>query len=70
MKILLALCLMAIVSGCATCREHPVACAIGSAIIIGSVAAAVDHHNGHHESFDPNCARGVIGSANNPACHR
>jgi hypothetical protein len=30
-------------SACATCHEHPVACAIGGAIVIGSIAAAAEH---------------------------
>src|SRR5579872_4154008 len=38
------------VSGCATCQQHPVACAIGGGIIIGSAAAIIEHH--HDEMHD------------------
>jgi hypothetical protein len=36
-----ALTLIALItlSGCATCREHPIACTVGVAIIAGSIAA-------------------------------
>ena len=36
---LIAVCALA--SGCATCGNHPVACSVASAVIIGSVAATV-----------------------------
>jgi hypothetical protein len=29
-------------SGCATCQQHPVWCAVGSAIVVGSIAASID----------------------------
>jgi hypothetical protein len=33
--------------GCATCQNHPYVCAIGGAIIVGSVVATVEAHQGH-----------------------
>jgi len=49
MKILmLALCLT--VTGCATCREHPIACTAATAFVAGSIAlAAADHHRDRND---------------------
>jgi hypothetical protein len=33
-----------IANGCATCQQHPVACTIAGTIIVGSIAASVEHH--------------------------
>jgi hypothetical protein len=35
-----------LLGGCATCREHPVACTVAGAIVAGSVAATIEQH--HH----------------------
>lgn len=36
--------LITLLGGCATCREHPVACA-ASALVVGAIAAhELDHH--------------------------
>lgn len=35
-------------SGCEACRVHPVACAVGSALIVGSVAATIERHHDQH----------------------
>jgi len=45
-----ALCLASIfaVSGCATCQQHPVWCAIGSAVVVGSIAATIEANSGGH----------------------
>lgn len=50
MNILRAALLAAVLAlvGCATCREHPVACGIASAIVVGSIAAAAEHHHDQH----------------------
>lgn len=58
--------------GCATLERHPVLTAVGTAIIVGSIAASVQHHHDqqHQVTFNPNCADGVIGSDRNPACAR
>lgn len=37
-----------ILAGCQTCREHPVACAIGSAVVVGTAIALADQH--HHSA--------------------
>lgn len=36
--------------GCATCEQHPVWCAVGTAVIVGSIAVAVEHHHGQQQS--------------------
>jgi hypothetical protein len=38
-----------LLTGCATCQNHPVFCAVGTAIIVGSVAATIED-NRHHEA--------------------
>lgn len=51
----LALCVAA--SGCATCREHPVAC-VASVVVVGAIAAhEIDRHRGqaHPAPFRPAC---------------
>jgi hypothetical protein len=55
-----------VLSACATCRQYPVACAIGSAVIVGSVAATVAAHSDRahtppHMSnvSPPNCGSGA-----------
>lgn len=47
-KWILAVSLAGLMGGCATCREHPVACSIGSAVIVGSIAATVAANSGHN----------------------
>lgn len=42
-----------LLDGCATCREHPTACAIGSAVIVGSVAATIAAHSDSHGHQTP-----------------
>lgn len=39
---ILAAVLLFSISGCAICQRHPVYCAVGSAIIVGSIAASID----------------------------
>lgn len=70
MKIITALALALSLGGCATCQTHPVACGIASAIVVGSVIATVDAHNG---GSNAERARRGIGSppcATNPALCR
>lgn len=45
MKHLSILILALIATGCMTCREHPVACSIGAALLVGSAAATLEHHH-------------------------
>lgn len=40
-------------TGCATCRNHPVACTLAGAIIVGSVAATVAANSGGHDPTPP-----------------
>jgi hypothetical protein len=57
---------MSTISGCATCREHPVWCAVGSAVVVGSIAAVAEHHHdqqAHDRQIapggSPQCRSGV-----------
>jgi uncharacterized protein YceK len=47
MKILILITALAL-SGCATCRTHPVACTVGAVVAAGAVAAAAS--SGSHGS--------------------
>lgn len=42
-----------LLSGCATCQNHPYVCAAGTAIVVGSIAASVQHH--HDQTQSTNC---------------
>jgi uncharacterized lipoprotein YajG len=48
MKILTLAAALALLGGCATCQQHPVYCAVGSALIVGSVAATIALHDSGH----------------------
>jgi hypothetical protein len=37
-------------SGCATCQQRPVWCAVGTAVVVGSIAATVAANSGDHGS--------------------
>lgn len=37
--------LMVFLGGCATCREHPIACGIVGAVAISAIVIAADRHN-------------------------
>lgn len=39
----LTLIALSLLAGCATCREHPVTCAVVTGIVAGSIALTVDH---------------------------
>jgi hypothetical protein len=52
MKRLILLCLTLLSSGCATLERHPVWTAVGTAIIVGSIAASVQHHHDQQQQFD------------------
>lgn len=70
MKIITAISATALLAlgGCATCQQHPVYCAIGGAIIVGSVAAIAAQHGHSNSQPDlcgpnaPNRSNGVIGT--------
>lgn len=42
----LAIALLSLLSGCATCERHPVMCGVATAIVVGSIAAAAENHGG------------------------
>jgi hypothetical protein len=48
--LVLRLALIIALAGCATCERHPVACGIGGALIVGSVAATIAANDHHHSS--------------------
>lgn len=69
MKRLILICCTFINSGCATLEQHPLLTAIGTAVIVGSIAASVEHHHDQqHESAlccgnnCPNRSNAVVGS--------
>jgi hypothetical protein len=37
--------LLLALTGCATCQQHPLACGVAGAIVVGSVAASVGSHD-------------------------
>lgn len=43
---------LATLSGCATLERHPIATAIGTGFLIGSIAAS-SHHTDHHDVATP-----------------
>lgn len=43
MKTTVLVCALLALAGCATCRNHPVACGIAGAVVVGSIAASVQH---------------------------
>jgi hypothetical protein len=46
----LAAVLLISLSACATCREHPAACAIVGAIVVGSIAATIENNRHDQQS--------------------
>lgn len=57
MKTLIALIVSISLTGCMTCREHPLACSIAGAIVVGSVAATVAANSSDRNSIRPITAR-------------
>lgn len=55
---------MLLLQGCAICREHPVACMAGSAIVAGSIAASL---NSQHGSSRDRRGTQPVPCASNPA---
>lgn len=64
MKILALIATLAM-TGCATCERHPTFCAVGAAVVVGSVAATIAMHNDHHGDNGGAPARSTI---NAPSC--
>ena len=48
MKNIFLIALALSLSACATCQRYPVACAVGSAVIAGSVATTIAANDGRH----------------------
>lgn len=69
MKLLTGLVLLATLSGCATCREHPIACTMIGTLVVGSVAATIASQHEHTPAIvdpcgpnRPNRSNAIIGS--------
>lgn len=68
MKTVFILSILLLTGGCATCREHPTACAIAGTIIVGSVATIAYNYSQHDrrsapQTCDPNLVKkGIVGS--------
>lgn len=70
MKLLTSLVILSTLSsGCATCREHPVACTMIGTLVVGSIAATIASQHEHTSSTvdpcgpnAPNRSNGIIGS--------
>lgn len=48
MKILTLLVVVLSLSACATCERHPTMCAVGGAIVVGSIAYTLEMHSDRH----------------------
>lgn len=58
-----------ILSGCAVCRQHSVACGVAAAIAVGSVAAAVQHRRDERNVNHPLCPYNAFrGGTVDPGC--
>ena len=68
MKTASLLAALLILSGCATCRQHPVACSIGGAFIVGSIAASVDHGGGGGNQRATAARRGMCAPQGGASC--
>lgn len=49
-KMFLSILCFAALSGCATCNRYPVACAIGGAVVAGSIAYTLEMNDSHHRA--------------------
>jgi hypothetical protein len=52
MRALIAFIVSIALAGCATCREHPVACGVGSVLVAGAVAGSIvatRHSDSQHQ---------------------
>jgi hypothetical protein len=61
--------LVAVLSGCATCRSHPVACGVAGAVVTGSIAATIianDHHHRQQPLQRIVCEPGVTACGSEP----
>jgi hypothetical protein len=52
--------LLVMLTGCATCERHPVACWAGGVVLVGSIAASTNHR-----TASPSLA---IGDPSRPPC--
>jgi hypothetical protein len=54
MKIAISALVVVLLSACATCERHPVACGVVAGVVATSIALSVDHdHHGQHNSHAP-----------------
>ena len=50
MKIITLLIVVLSLSACATCERHPYVCAVGGAIVVGSIAYTLEMHSDRQNS--------------------
>jgi hypothetical protein len=56
-------------SGCASCREHPVMCGLVSAIAVGTVVATIEQNQPDHRHAVPvDCISPFRGGTLKPGC--
>jgi hypothetical protein len=56
MKTSLLVSILLALGGCATCQQHPTACAIGSAIVVGSIVYTMEMNDSQHRQAQPAAA--------------
>jgi hypothetical protein len=64
---ILALAALIALGGCATCQQHPVACTIVGAVVVGSVVATIEA-NEHHRASPTSNTQPLNCSINPAAC--
>ena len=64
---LYCVCLFLLLNGCATCERYPVACAVSTAIVVGSVAATIEANRHDHAPAKKNCYA-IVGASFDPQC--
>jgi hypothetical protein len=69
MKCLAAFTLLAL-GGCATCNQHPVWCAVGTAIVVGTVVAIAEQHSDQSTYRTVQRRFGYCTNPGNPLCHQ
>jgi hypothetical protein len=58
---------LTLLAGCATCRDHPAACAVAGAVVAGSTVAIVAAHNHHHATNPGGCVGYYEGLGDSPS---
>jgi hypothetical protein len=40
-------------AGCQTCKKYPIACAVGTGLVVGSIAATIALQSHNHKGYNP-----------------